>query len=409
MSSKIERAIAAAQAAAYDAGAVSWHGEQLAPEARHLTTPSFSGYNAPKYRERVIKYRDDLYKRVVYPSGYGAAKDGDFAPEELPEGKIPENVRRAKKAIEAYALCNDWTYWATFTLRPGKYKTRLDLASFRRDVMQLLRNVRRETGGVVAALLVPELHRNLDGWHMHGLLRLPADQLRQFEIAETLPLKLKERIATGKTLYDWPRYRDAFGWVCMEPLENRDAAARYITKYVTKGLNDRETAEKMTKGQHLYYVTRGLKRPEVLYDLRCDVLEGTVQPVIVGAETVTVWDKDRHKVEWSYNYPGGEVEWLRPAPDGERSDRRRQAAQARSLESNHGAPGAAPGSGAFRAALAALAAACSYDAVNAVLYKHAGGAWARLTISEIQCLHAAADDLRQRIREGGDFGDRSET
>jgi len=398
MSSKIEAAITAAKAAAYDAGAASWHGEQLAPEARHLTTPSFSGYNAPKYRERIIKYRDDLYKRVVYPSGYGARKDDDFAPEELPEGKVPENVRRAKKAIEAYALCNDWTYWATFTLRPGKYKTRLDLASFRKDVMQLLRNVRRETGGDVAALLVPELHRNLDGWHMHGLLRLPVDQLRQFQITETLPLKLKERIATGKTLYDWPRYREAFGWVCIEPLENRDAAARYITKYVTKGLNDRETAEKMTKGQHLYYVTRGLKRPEVLYDLRCDVLEGRVQPALVGSETVMAWDRDHHRVEWSYNYPGGEVEWLRPAGEGSPANQvvDRTAASADQPHVNL----VDEGNPAFHTCMLDLSAARTYDAVNDVLYKYAGGAWCRLTIAEVQRLHAAADDLRQRIREG---------
>ena len=391
MSSKIDAAISAMQAAAYDRTA-TWHGERLAPEAQHLTTPSFNGYRGPKFRERIIKYRDDLYKRVIYPSGYGAAKDDDFAPEELPEGKLPENVRRAKKAIEAYALCNDWTYWATFTLRPGKYQTRLDLASFRRDVMQLLRNVRRETGGDVAALLVPELHRNLDGWHMHGLLRLPADQLRQFQLSETLPLKLKQRIATGKTLYDWPRYREAFGWVCIEPLENRDAAARYITKYVTKGLNDRETAEKMTKGQHLYYVTRGLKRPEVLYDLRCDVLEGTVQPALVGSETVTVWDKDHHRVEWSYNYPGGEVEWLRPAEDQQQDQQQPAGDQTAAAESD-----------AMTSAMTDMAAAASLDDVNRVLYRYAGGVWCRLSIAEVQRLHAAADCRRGEVMQRGNY------
>ena len=190
--------------------------------------------------------------------------------------------------IEGYALCNEWDYFGTFTLNPS-IRNRADLDKFRADLMQLLRHLRRgpcsDAGGCggpqqdgqesrrdVAALLVPELHRDKKGWHMHGLLRgLPRDELRPFTLSEKLPKYIRGQLRKGESIYDWPHYRERFGFVDIEPVRDRDAAARYITKYVTKGID--ATAANIEVGKHLYYVTRGLRQPE---RMECESAPGCV-------------------------------------------------------------------------------------------------------------------------------------
>lgn len=124
--------------------------------------------------------------------------------------------------------------------------------------MLYIRHLRRKCPDL-QALLVPELHKNHDGWHMHGLIQgLPVEMLRPFTLREKLPKYIRGKLKDGEPVYDWPGYREKFGWVDMEPVRSRDAAARYITKYITKGKDD--TAKEMDLGKHLYYVTRGLKQ-----------------------------------------------------------------------------------------------------------------------------------------------------
>lgn len=179
---------------------------------------------------------------------------------ERSEHKTADNIRRAQRMIEAYALCNDWQWFGTFTLNP-EYRNRADLDGFRSAFMQLLRDSRKRCGCEVRALLVPELHKNKAGWHMHGLIAgLPVTSLRVFETCEKLPRYIRGKIKAGEPVYDWPEYRRRFGWVDIEPVKHRDAAARYITKYITKAGDN--TAQALDKGKHLYYVTRGLKLPE---------------------------------------------------------------------------------------------------------------------------------------------------
>lgn len=188
--------------------------------------------------------------------------------------------------IEAYALCNPWTWFGTFTLSPA-YRDRSDLDGFRSDFMQYIRDCRKSYGDI-EALLVPELHKKKDGWHMHGLLQgLPVEALRPFALTEKLPQYLREKIKAGATIYDWPGYRKAFGWVDIEPIRSRDAAARYITKYLTKAGD--ETAQAIDLGKHLYYVTRGLQKPELIAENATGEVPAAF-PTWLAPGNVYTWD-----------------------------------------------------------------------------------------------------------------------
>lgn len=204
------------------------------------------------------RYRSDLWKKVTI---FNPKDDGGRFNPRKPDTdhKRDENIRRAARAIEGYALCNDWQWFGTFTLNPA-YRDRKDLDLFHSDFVRYIRNLRRKCSGL-QYLLVPELHKNRDGWHMHGLIRgLPAEMLRSFNLREKLPKYIRDKLKAGESVYDWPGYREKFGWVDMEPVRSRDAAARYITKYITKGSDD--TAKELEPGKHLYYVSRDLNRPE---------------------------------------------------------------------------------------------------------------------------------------------------
>ena len=203
------------------------------------------------------RYRDDLWKKVTI---WEAKHEAGYHPRK-PDAKEKSlaNIRRAARTIEGYALCNEWQWFGTFTLNPA-CRDRTDLDGFRRDFMQYVRNTRR-TCPDFQALLVPELHRNKEGWHMHGLIQgLPVEMLRLFTLSEKLPKYIRQKLKAGQLLYDWPGYRERFGWVDIEAIRSRDAAARYITKYITKGKD--ETAQVLDLGKHLYYATRGLRKPE---------------------------------------------------------------------------------------------------------------------------------------------------
>lgn len=203
------------------------------------------------------RYRDDLWKKVII---FDHESNCIHHPRMKDDGeKRRENIRRAARNIEGYALCNSWSWFGTFTLNPA-YRDRTDLDRFRKDFMRFIRNLRRSYGNI-QALLVPELHKDKDGWHMHGLFDgVPVEALRAFTLKEKLPKYIRDKIEKGEPVYDWPAYRNAFGWVDMEPIRSRDAAARYITKYITKSGD--ATAASMELGKHLYYVTRGVALPE---------------------------------------------------------------------------------------------------------------------------------------------------
>lgn len=243
------------------------------------------------------RYRNDLWKRVrIYaghdwqPPRYDEREDGP------PDGRMACNIRRAQRMIEGYALCNPWTWFGTFTLNP-KYHDRADLDGFRRDFMQFIRDQRKKYGDI-EALLVPELHKAKDGWHMHGLLQgLPEEALRPFCLAEKLPKYIRDKLKAGETLWDWPCYRKAFGWVDIERIRSRDAAARYITKYITKAGD--ATAEALASGKHLYYITRGLQAPELIE---------TENPAGVPPAGFPDWLAPSACYGWDY----GEVQWYEP-------------------------------------------------------------------------------------------------
>lgn len=175
--------------------------------------------------------------------------------------RFSNSISRSKARIFELAMCNEFTFFCTFT-QDQKMRNRFDLVEFRKDFAQLVRNLNRNRSenNKIKYLLIPEQHKD-GAWHMHGLLMgLEASDLREFSLSEKLPSRLRKQIASGVKIYDWTRYRKAFGYFTCTEIENKTACSKYITKYISKDLQ--KTVR--DRGEHLFFASQGLKGREAI-------------------------------------------------------------------------------------------------------------------------------------------------
>ena len=179
--------------------------------------------------------------------------------------RLSQSVSRTKSTIFELAICNEFTHFCTFTQDENIVGDRFDLAKFRKDFAQFIRNENRGRENKIKYLVVPEQHKN-GAWHFHGLLSGLTDQdLRKFTLSEKLPMRIKKPIMNGENVYNWDKYAKKFGFFTATDIKSHVACSKYITKYITKEV----VKNNLSKGQHSYFASQGLKRRELI--LRTDV------------------------------------------------------------------------------------------------------------------------------------------
>lgn len=181
--------------------------------------------------------------------------------EEEERKRFSQSLSRTKARIFELAACNEFNYFCTFT-QDEKKRDRFDLSDFRKDFAQLVRNLNRNRaeGEKIKYLLIPEQHKD-GAWHMHGLLKgLTPSDLRPFTLEEKLPERIRKQLEKGVKVYDWTRYRRAFGYFTCTEIENAVAVSKYVTKYITKDL--KKTA--LDSGEHMFFASQGLNGRETL-------------------------------------------------------------------------------------------------------------------------------------------------
>jgi hypothetical protein len=186
-------------------------------------------------------------------SGYEENKPS-HKPVGVNDDKLECNISRAKSRVLEISLCNDFDYFVTLTLDRKKYE-RKDLEKFKKDLGIFIKNYNRNYKTKIKYVLVPEQHKD-GAWHMHGLLKgMDETHLVMFDKIPEAPLKLK-----GKDYYNWTKYADKFGFCSLGKIKNREAAAKYITKYISKDIA--KSVKEL--GAHLYYCSKGLKQAQVI-------------------------------------------------------------------------------------------------------------------------------------------------
>lgn len=267
----------------------------------------------------VYRYTDQIYKIVQFYSPRMKLGPGPKKEQKHYDEKLDASLCRSRKVILEKALCNRWDYFCTFTLSAGLVD-RSDLASWWKRFSQWIRDERKK-GLDISFLIVPEMHGD-GSWHAHGLLSgIPDDQLisfRQMDKAgyrspdgRRLPLKLRK-----SGYYNWPGYQQRFGFCSLGKIKDPVACGFYITKYITKDLNN------MVKGVglHTYYVSRGLQAATKHLDFYDR--DPFVDSILVnkGEFCATGFTHVRDGLDWSFllEYDTSQLEQLQfvSAPSG---------------------------------------------------------------------------------------------
>lgn len=204
---------------------------------------------APLYSVKF--YRDGMYKLIRFKRPLVPHLPGkrEGRGEEVPGEKLSQALSRARSVIFQVAFCNDWDFFFTGTIDRTKYN-RYQLNDFYKSFTQWLRDYRKKYSCDIKYLFVPELHAD-GAIHLHGFVRgIPQDRLCPF-VHGLHPKKLVD----GGYL-NWPDYQKKFGFCSLDVIRNPEAAANYVTKYITEDFGRCA----VDYGGHVYRCSIGLAR-----------------------------------------------------------------------------------------------------------------------------------------------------
>lgn len=163
------------------------------------------------------------------------------------EEDIERSLRRSKKQIKAYELCNQFELFATFTFKDG----RQDIKLCKRRMADWLKN-QQKRNGKFQYLVVPEFHKDGVSLHFHALLKGYTGKLKP----AINPHTGQELTQKTRTIYTIPSYRSGFTNVVKieDSPESRAKVGSYIRKYITKDMP-------RLFGQNRYWASHDLKLP----------------------------------------------------------------------------------------------------------------------------------------------------
>lgn len=174
--------------------------------------------------------------------------------------KLHNSLSRSRSAVWELARYNPWVWFFTLTIN-GLLHDRYDLDTTYRTLAKWINNYNSRTDACIKYLIIPELHKD-GAIHFHGLcFGIPEEHLTKFTIQDNIPKRLKDMLINGHELYNWPAYATKFGFVTFEHIRDFERCAAYMTKYITKDLQN----SSIELNHHLYYCSKGLKRAELIY------------------------------------------------------------------------------------------------------------------------------------------------
>lgn len=185
-----------------------------------------------------------------------------YTEEERAAARFSQSISRTKRRIFEIAACNKWEWFFTGTL-DGEKCDRCDLNGTFKHLSQFIRDFRKTHDGEnIAYLIVPEQHKD-GAWHFHGLINgITEAEMHKFSLSEKIPVRIKRTIQGGTDVFSWTAYSERFGYSTMTRVKNENAVACYVTKYITKDIV--QAHSERPKGEHLYYASRGLRKPETI-------------------------------------------------------------------------------------------------------------------------------------------------
>ncbi|MCT0061671.1 hypothetical protein EFK34_09955 [Lactococcus lactis subsp. lactis] len=183
-----------------------------------------------------------------------------------------EQAYRIKRKIKYYCQANDFDLFWTLTLNDNKVNARN--YEYSRKRLQAWLKYQREKYGKFNFLFLPELHPSSGRIHFHGVTGGLSPPLVEARYPKSERLIKKN----GIQIYNAENWHNGFSTV--SKIQDRQKSASYITKYITKELIEMPSAFYQPR----YFVSRGLKQPEISYDELSDNYFRDFKPSFVVGE-----------------------------------------------------------------------------------------------------------------------------
>lgn len=236
------------------------------------------------YNSKIIRFPDhvELIK-------YGSTKKKPRPPaRRIIEPKIrdPEEQdlydyqqsQKIRRKIKYYCQSNNFDLFWTLTFDDDKVNAR-DYPYAKQRLRAWLK-YQRETYGKFDYIFVAELHKS-GRIHFHGLTYGFYPPLTEARSPKTNRLIKKN----GLQIYNAPTWKNGFSTV--SKIQDKSKTANYISKYITKDLMAIPSGYKEPR----YFVSRGLKQPDIVFKTISDDYVADFTPAFVSGEI----DLDTHE------------------------------------------------------------------------------------------------------------------
>lgn len=194
------------------------------------------------YRE-LIELDPQIYKKHEFKSHLN-----NFRVSEEEKQRIMTS--RRKRRVKEIALCNDFQYFATFTVSSKlDYCNRYDLEECCFTIKKMMKAYKRKFKDF-SFVYVCEKHKD-KAYHFHGLVKGMGD------------------LYWNKNGYQNSEFFDKLGYNSFSKIKDYNKSCNYITKYISKD-------PIIVESGYLYFNSRGLKKPdeELMIDVDFDKLFG---------------------------------------------------------------------------------------------------------------------------------------
>ena len=209
------------------------------------------------YQTKIKMYPDGstvltVYKNAKVYRGSAEKENRDFddnvslssepKTDEEKEYEKLKNLWRIKTKIKDYILSNDFNYFWTLTFKDDRYD--YDLAF--KKMGKWLEKMRKKYGKF-DYIMIPELHKD-GAIHFHGV----TGGLN----ALIVDAGVKHKGAKVYNCLEWEH-----GFTTLTKIRSREKTASYVTKYVTKEMQN----SIVEKGKKKYWCSRGLRKPDITF------------------------------------------------------------------------------------------------------------------------------------------------
>ena len=160
------------------------------------------------------------------------------------------NISRSKKSVKELALCNDFNYFVTITIKNDYNRYNIDNAFY--FLSKFCKKYKRKFS-TFSYIFIAEYHQD-KAIHFHGLCFLPPNAI-DFDL---YPRTIKNQ-KNDKFYHCFSSFVfDEFGRNSFQSITSKEKIASYILKYITKDCI-------RTSTHRMYMCSRGLKHADKTY------------------------------------------------------------------------------------------------------------------------------------------------